>query len=160
MLALFIWNNGWCKWTKKSTLKQIWSLVQPILVLFYFWALIYTSCGSVWLCVIISFRFVLLDLSKIANKCLNVRERAEMVERNKKWSPPFLCRAVNRQYLWKKALIEKRKKILLLVWLNGQWWMYWGLGCFRMVFKVCILKCLLVTLKKLVIGHFLTQNEC
>ena len=33
---------------------------------------------------------------KAANKCLNVRERVEVVEWNKKWSPPFLCSPVSR----------------------------------------------------------------
>ena len=47
---------------------------------------------------------------KVANKCLNVRERVEVVEWNKKWSPPFPCCPVNRQCPWKKTLIEKKKK--------------------------------------------------
>ena len=28
---------------------------------------------------------------KVADKCLNVREQAEVVEWNKRWSPPFPC---------------------------------------------------------------------
>ena len=28
---------------------------------------------------------------KVANKCLNVRERVEVVQWNKRWSPPFPC---------------------------------------------------------------------
>ena len=28
---------------------------------------------------------------KVANKCMNVRERVEVVEWNKRWSPPFPC---------------------------------------------------------------------
>ena len=46
--------------------------------------------------------------SKVANKCLNFSERVEVVERNKRWSPPFPCCPVNRQCLWKKTLIEKK----------------------------------------------------
>ena len=34
---------------------------------------------------------------KVANKCLNVRERVEVVEWNKKWSLPFPCCPVSRQ---------------------------------------------------------------
>ena len=34
---------------------------------------------------------------KVANKCLNVRERVEVEEWNKKWSPPFPCCPVSRQ---------------------------------------------------------------
>ena len=44
---------------------------------------------------------------KVANKCLNVRERVEVVEWNKKWSPPFPCCSVSHQCPWKKTLIEK-----------------------------------------------------
>ena len=47
---------------------------------------------------------------KVTNKCLNVHERLEVVEWNKRWSPPFPCCPVNRQCLWKKTLIEKKKK--------------------------------------------------
>ena len=56
---------------------------------------------------------------KVANKCLNVRERLEEVEWNKQWSPPFPCCPVNSQCLWKKTLIEKKKKSypVLLIWL-------------------------------------------
>ena len=35
---------------------------------------------------------------QVANKFLNVREKVEVVEWNKKrWSPPFLCCHVNRR---------------------------------------------------------------
>ena len=44
------------------------------------------------------------------HKCLNVRERVDVVEWNKERSPPFSCRPVNCQCLWKKTLIEKKKK--------------------------------------------------
>ena len=44
---------------------------------------------------------------KVVNKYLNVRERVEVVEWNKRWSPPFLRCPVNCQCLWKKTLIEK-----------------------------------------------------
>ena len=37
---------------------------------------------------------------KVANKCLNVRERVEVVEWNKKWSPPFPCCPVSRQWCY------------------------------------------------------------
>ena len=44
---------------------------------------------------------------KVANKCLNVRERVEVVVWNKRRSPPFPCCPVSRQWPWKKTLIEK-----------------------------------------------------
>ena len=47
---------------------------------------------------------------KVANKCLNVHEQAEVVGKSKRWSPPFLCSPVNRQYLRKKTVIQKDKK--------------------------------------------------
>ena len=47
---------------------------------------------------------------KVANKCLNVRERVEVVEWNKRRSPPFPYCPVSRQCPWKKTLIEKKKK--------------------------------------------------
>ena len=34
---------------------------------------------------------------KVTNKCLNVCERVEVVERNKRWSPSFPCSPVSRQ---------------------------------------------------------------
>ena len=43
---------------------------------------------------------------KVANKCLN--ERVEVVEWNKRWSPPFPCCPVSRQCPWKKTLIKKK----------------------------------------------------
>ena len=49
--------------------------------------------------------------SKVANKCLNVSEQVEVVDRNKQWSPPLSCCPVNRQCLWKKTLIVKKKKL-------------------------------------------------
>ena len=45
---------------------------------------------------------------KVANKCLNVHEQVEVVELNKRWSPPFPCCPVIRQCLWKKTLIKKK----------------------------------------------------
>ena len=36
---------------------------------------------------------------KVANKCLNVREWVEVVEWNKRWSPPFPCCPVSCQCL-------------------------------------------------------------
>ena len=47
---------------------------------------------------------------KDANKCVNVYEPGEVVERNKKmvWSPPFPCCPANRQCMWKKTLIAKK----------------------------------------------------
>ena len=45
---------------------------------------------------------------KVANKCLNVRERVELVEWNKRWSPPFPYCPVSCQSPWKKTLIEKK----------------------------------------------------
>ena len=47
---------------------------------------------------------------KVANKWLNVREWVEVVEWNKRWSPPFPCCPVSCQCLWKKTLIEKKNK--------------------------------------------------
>ena len=46
--------------------------------------------------------------AKLQNKCLNVRERVEVVEWNRTWSPPFPCCPVSRQCPWKKILIEKK----------------------------------------------------
>ena len=46
---------------------------------------------------------------KVANKCLNVGERLEVVEWKKRWFLPFRCFPVSRQYPWKKTLIEKKK---------------------------------------------------
>ena len=34
---------------------------------------------------------------EVANKCLNVHERVEVVEWNKRWSPPFPCCPVSCQ---------------------------------------------------------------
>ena len=45
---------------------------------------------------------------KVANKCLNVRERVEVVEWNKRWSPSFPCFPVSCQCPWKKTLIVKK----------------------------------------------------
>ena len=49
---------------------------------------------------------------KVARKCLNVRERVEVVEWNRKRFPPFPCCPVSCQCPWKETLIEKKKKIL------------------------------------------------
>ena len=46
--------------------------------------------------------------SKVANKCLNVREWVDVVEWNKRWSPPFPCSPVSCQCPSKKTLIEKK----------------------------------------------------
>ena len=48
---------------------------------------------------------------KVANKFLSVRERVEVVEWNKTWSPPFSCCPVNLQCLWKKTLTEKENNL-------------------------------------------------
>ena len=45
---------------------------------------------------------------KVANKGLNVCERVEVVEWNKRRSPPFPYCPVSRQCSWKKTLIEKK----------------------------------------------------
>ena len=45
---------------------------------------------------------------KVANKCLNVRERVEVVELNKRRPRPFPCCPVSRQCPWKKTVIEKK----------------------------------------------------
>ena len=45
---------------------------------------------------------------KVPNKCLNVRERVEVVELNKRWSPPFPRCPLSRQCPWKKTLIQKK----------------------------------------------------
>ena len=47
-------------------------------------------------------------ICKVANKCLNVSERVEVVEWNKRWSPPLPCCPVSCQCPWKKSLIEKK----------------------------------------------------
>ena len=44
---------------------------------------------------------------KVGNKYLNVREQVEVVEWNKRWSPPFPCCPVNCQCL-KENLIQKK----------------------------------------------------
>ena len=54
---------------------------------------------------------------KVANECLNVRERVEVVEWNKRWSPLFPCCPVSRQCLWKKTLIEKK----IFIFESGPW---------------------------------------
>ena len=41
---------------------------------------------------------------------INVREREEVIERNKVWFPPFPYYLENRQCLRKKSLIEKKTK--------------------------------------------------
>ena len=46
----------------------------------------------------------------VANKCLNVLERVEVVEWNKRWSPPFPCCPVNRQCLWRKPWDRERQR--------------------------------------------------
>ena len=45
---------------------------------------------------------------KVANKCLSVCERVEVVEWNKRWSSPFPCCPVSYQCPWNKTLIEKK----------------------------------------------------
>ena len=45
---------------------------------------------------------------KVANKCLNVRERVEVLEWNKRCPPPFPCCSVNPQCLWKKTWLKKK----------------------------------------------------
>ena len=47
---------------------------------------------------------------KVENKCLNVRERVEVVEWNKRWSIPFPCCPVNCQC----QLNPDRKKLKLI----------------------------------------------
>ena len=47
---------------------------------------------------------------KVAHKCLKVRERVEVVEWNRKRSPPFACCPVSYQCPWGKTLIEKNFK--------------------------------------------------
>ena len=48
----------------------------------------------------------------------NVREWVEVVEWNRKRSPPFPCCPVSCQCLWKKALIEKKTTYFSC---NGRW---------------------------------------
>ena len=45
---------------------------------------------------------------KIANKCLNVPERVEVVEWNKRWFSPIPCCPVSCQCPWNKTLNEKK----------------------------------------------------
>ena len=45
---------------------------------------------------------------KVADKCLNVHGRVEVVDRNIRWSPPFRCCPVSSQCPWKKTLIERK----------------------------------------------------
>ena len=53
---------------------------------------------------------IVISCAKLQNKCLNVCERVEVVEWNKRLSPPFLCCPVSHQYPWKKTLLEKKSK--------------------------------------------------
>ena len=57
---------------------------------------------------------------KVANKCVNVRERVEVAEWNKRWFPRFPFCPVSRQCPWKKTLIEKKNirmsNFVLLKW--------------------------------------------
>ena len=70
----------------------------------YFFFLWSKCCHNVY---ISSFASILFYL--ISNKCLNVRERVEVLEWNKRWPPPFPWCPVNRQWLWKKTLIGPPK---------------------------------------------------
>ena len=45
---------------------------------------------------------------KVANKCLNVRERVEVVEWNQRLSPPSPCCPVNRQCLCRKPWYKEK----------------------------------------------------
>ena len=56
---------------------------------------------------------------KVANKCLNVLERVEVVEWNKRWSPPFPCCPENHQSL-KENPDRKKIKSHILLHLNYQ----------------------------------------
>ena len=47
---------------------------------------------------------------KVANTFLNVRERVEVVEWNKRWFPPFPCYPLRRQCPWKKIPIGVNHK--------------------------------------------------
>ena len=49
---------------------------------------------------------------KVANKYLNVRERVELVEWNKRWSSPFPWYPVSCQCPWKKTRIDKKQSLL------------------------------------------------
>ena len=55
---------------------------------------------------------------KVAHKCLNVREWVEVIEWNKKRSPPFPCCPVSCQCPWKKTLIGKKKRKKYLSYCN------------------------------------------
>ena len=46
---------------------------------------------------------------KVANKCLNVCVRMEVVEWSKRWSPSFPCCPMSFHCPWKKTLIEKKQ---------------------------------------------------
>ena len=59
---------------------------------------------------------IVISHAKFANKCLHVRERVEVVEWNKRWSPPFPCCPVSQQCPRKKTLIEKNKKLYNTSW--------------------------------------------
>ena len=56
---------------------------------------------------------------KVANKCLNNREWVEVVEWNKRWSPPFPCCPVSRQCLWKKPWQKKKCKNLVKIFFKN-----------------------------------------
>ena len=52
---------------------------------------------------------MVISRAKLKNKCLNVRERMEVAEWNKRWSRPFPYCPVSRQCPLKKTLIEGKK---------------------------------------------------
>ena len=59
---------------------------------------------------------------KVANKCLNVRERVEVVEWNKRCSPPFSCCPVSRQGPWNTDRKKKFREIPFnSVWSRISW---------------------------------------
>ena len=58
-------------------------------------------------------------ICEVASKCLNICERMEVVEWDKRWFPPFPCRPVNRQCLLRKSLqLVSDKTDLFKTWIH------------------------------------------
>ena len=67
---------------------------------------------SVWYVQLVRLKICDSNLTcKVVKKCLNFRERVEVIEWNKRWFPPIPCCPVSRQCR-KKTPIEKINKLL------------------------------------------------
>ena len=61
-------------------------------------------------CMCMCTRWNLVSSAPRPGNCVNIHERVEVVEWNKRWSPPFPFGPVSRQYPSKKTLIEKKNQ--------------------------------------------------